>query len=63
MPPQFEMEKVFPQRGYLCLRRLVKRATFNMRSLWSWENIEASSFCQGQMGRTYVQWLLWLSTF
>jgi hypothetical protein len=28
IPPQFKVEKVFPQRGYLCLHRLVKRATF-----------------------------------
>ena len=28
MPPQFEVQKVFSQRGYLCLHRLVKCATF-----------------------------------
>jgi hypothetical protein len=28
MPPQFQVVKVFPQRGYLCLHRLVKPATF-----------------------------------
>jgi hypothetical protein len=28
MPPQFEVGKVFPQRGHLCLHRLVKLASF-----------------------------------
>jgi hypothetical protein len=28
MPPGLEVEKAFPQRHYLCLYRLVKRATF-----------------------------------
>jgi len=28
MPPQFEVVKVFPRRGYLCLHRLVKPAVF-----------------------------------
>jgi hypothetical protein len=28
MPPQFQVVKVFPQRGYLCLHRLVKPAAF-----------------------------------
>merc|ERR1711964_430939 len=28
MPPQFQVVKIFPQRGYLCLHRLVKPAAF-----------------------------------
>jgi hypothetical protein len=28
MQPQFQVVKIFPQRGYLCLRRLVKPAAF-----------------------------------
>jgi hypothetical protein len=28
MPPQFQVVKIFPQRSYLCLHRLVKPAPF-----------------------------------
>src|SRR5271170_4435196 len=28
MPPQFQVVKIFPQRGYLCLHRLVNPAAF-----------------------------------
>jgi hypothetical protein len=28
MPPQFEVQKAFPQRGSLCLYRLVKLTAF-----------------------------------
>jgi hypothetical protein len=63
MPPQFQVEKVFPQRGYLCLHRLVKRAAFTCNRCGLRKTSKLVAFRQGQMGRTYVQWLLWLSTF
>jgi hypothetical protein len=56
-------EKGFPQHGYLCLHRLVKRAAFTCNHCSLGKISKLVAFRQGQMGRTYVQWLLWLSTF